>query len=149
MPTDEALVAFLEEAAHYFERRDTKGEDAAHWSNVANAENCRKAAARLAELSGGTIDDRVWFELRAPGCVPERKGPFRGRAAVAFCRELMAGRPGEFITVLTFDSYGGPLVQDGPEWPMVSDMRSRPTARRHMKTSAAAFAAATNTLPSP
>lgn len=39
-----AAVTFLREAAGYFERRDTKGEDAAHWSNVTNAENCRKIA---------------------------------------------------------------------------------------------------------
>lgn len=40
------LVAFLNEAAVYFERRDTGGEDSAFWSNVVNAENCRKAAKR-------------------------------------------------------------------------------------------------------
>jgi len=45
-----SLVAFLNEAASYFERRDTGGEDSAFWANVANAENCRKAAARLAQV---------------------------------------------------------------------------------------------------
>lgn len=43
-------IEFLEEAARYFEMRDTRGEDSAHWSNVANAENCRKAAALIAAL---------------------------------------------------------------------------------------------------
>lgn len=41
------LVAFLEDAARYFERRDTKGEDAAFWANKVNAENCRAAAVML------------------------------------------------------------------------------------------------------
>jgi hypothetical protein len=40
-------VAFLTEAARYFETRPTGGEDAAHWSNVFNAKNCRKAADTL------------------------------------------------------------------------------------------------------
>ncbi len=42
-------VAFLLEAAGYFERRPTNGEDRAHWSNVYNAENCRKIALMLAD----------------------------------------------------------------------------------------------------
>ena len=40
-------VAFLTEAARYFETRPTGGEDAAHWSNVFNAKNCREAADTL------------------------------------------------------------------------------------------------------
>ena len=43
-------VAFLHEAARYFERRPTNGEDALHWANVANAETCRKIAALLSSL---------------------------------------------------------------------------------------------------
>lgn len=38
------MVAFLNEAAKYFSNRPTNGEDAAHWSNVVNSENCRKIA---------------------------------------------------------------------------------------------------------
>lgn len=33
-------IEFLEEAARYFEKRPTHGEDKAYWSNVYNAENC-------------------------------------------------------------------------------------------------------------
>lgn len=40
-------IAFLEEAARYFENRPTGEEDRAHWSNVYNAENCRRIAKRL------------------------------------------------------------------------------------------------------
>jgi hypothetical protein len=40
-------AAFLIEAARYFEERPTGGEDRAHWSNVYNAENCRRIAKRL------------------------------------------------------------------------------------------------------
>ena len=41
------MQKFLEEAAKYFESRHTNGEDRAHWSNVYNAENCRKIASCL------------------------------------------------------------------------------------------------------
>jgi hypothetical protein len=44
-------IAFLTEAARYFESRPTKGEDATHWSNVYNAANCRKIIALLVGLS--------------------------------------------------------------------------------------------------
>ena len=40
-------AAFLREAAHYFETRDTLGEDMAFWANHQNAENCRKTADAL------------------------------------------------------------------------------------------------------
>lgn len=43
------LEDFLNEAAIYFSKRPTNGEDAAHWSNVYNAENCRKAADALSQ----------------------------------------------------------------------------------------------------
>lgn len=46
-----ALTAFATEAAGYFESRPTGGEDAAHWSNVYNAENCRNIATALQSLS--------------------------------------------------------------------------------------------------
>ena len=45
-----ALVEFANEAAAYFEKRPTGDEDLAHWSNVYNAENCRKIAASLATM---------------------------------------------------------------------------------------------------
>ena len=44
----EAARAFLIEAARYFERRPTGGEDSAHWSNVYNAKNCREIAEMIA-----------------------------------------------------------------------------------------------------
>lgn len=44
-------IDFLNEAARYFEKRDTNGEDKAHWSNVYNAMNCRKIAALILELT--------------------------------------------------------------------------------------------------
>jgi hypothetical protein len=37
-------ISFLREAANYFRNRPTHGEDSAFWSNVANADNCEKAA---------------------------------------------------------------------------------------------------------
>lgn len=44
----DAATAWLNEAAHYFSSRPTHGEDAEHWSNVANAANCRRIAALIA-----------------------------------------------------------------------------------------------------
>jgi hypothetical protein len=54
-----ALVAFLNEAAGYFERRDTQGEDMAFWANVSNAENCRKAAVALSSLAEAVATEPV------------------------------------------------------------------------------------------
>jgi hypothetical protein len=45
--TNQQASAFLREAAAYFERRPINGEDSAFWSNVKNAENCRKIADML------------------------------------------------------------------------------------------------------
>jgi hypothetical protein len=44
----QAAIDYLKAAANYFLHRDTKGEDAAFWANVQNAENCRRIA-RLIE----------------------------------------------------------------------------------------------------
>ena len=46
----DAEIAWLKEAARYFSNRPTGGEDAAHWSNVYNAENANKIASRLDAL---------------------------------------------------------------------------------------------------
>ncbi len=48
--TNKAAIAFLNDMAVYFERRPTGGEDAAHWSNAINAENCRIVAAMVHRL---------------------------------------------------------------------------------------------------
>lgn len=40
-------IEFLREAARYFRKRPTHGEDRAHWANVYNAENCERIAKRL------------------------------------------------------------------------------------------------------
>lgn len=45
--TKQAAIAFLHNAARYFESRSTYGEDAAQWANIYNAENCRLIAAML------------------------------------------------------------------------------------------------------
>lgn len=39
-------ISWLEACSRYFQKRDTRGEDAAHWANVYNAE----AALKIAEL---------------------------------------------------------------------------------------------------
>ncbi|KQU77726.1 hypothetical protein ASD12_18165 [Mesorhizobium sp. Root102] len=85
-------------------------------------------------------DQVVWLELREPRCVPERKGPFKQPALAATLREFMDARPQAFITVISFDSYGRPSLQDGPEALLIADGRSRGRADRHRKTSIEAFA---------
>ena len=47
----ERLVAFLREAAAFFERRPIRGEDHAFWANLFNAKNCNKAADTLEALA--------------------------------------------------------------------------------------------------
>lgn len=46
----EWMQIFLRRAATYFENRPTDGEDRAYWSNVYNAENCRKIADDIERL---------------------------------------------------------------------------------------------------
>lgn len=43
-------ILFLHDAAEYFERRPTGGEDRAHWANVYNAKSCREVAAEIEQL---------------------------------------------------------------------------------------------------
>jgi hypothetical protein len=47
----EADVAFLLDAARFFDNADTGGEDRAHWANISNARRCREIADRLDALS--------------------------------------------------------------------------------------------------
>lgn len=83
----------------------------------------------------------IWLILREPGKVPERKGPFDCGRLAPVLRELMHVRPAAFITVLTWHDGAGPSVQDGPECLEMIDGRSRPIAKRHRASTAAAFAA--------
>ncbi len=78
----EPSVKFLLEAARYFEKRPTDGEDAAHWSNAFNAENCRKAASLIASLQAERdfaraerdifLRDAAHLEARAEAAESER-----------------------------------------------------------------------------
>jgi hypothetical protein len=48
------FLPWLDEAAVYFERRPTGGEDSAHWANVYNALNARNIAAAIRAAAGQT-----------------------------------------------------------------------------------------------
>ena len=48
--TKQAAIEWLENAAKYFEKAPTNGEDMTYWSNVKNAENARKIAILLKGL---------------------------------------------------------------------------------------------------
>lgn len=80
-----------------------------------------------------------WIILREPGCVPQRKGPFRATDIKAFLLEVFDARPSAHVTVLTL-SEGGPGVQDGPECLEMIDRRYRQRAARHRQTTRAAWA---------
>lgn len=75
------LVKFLEETAQYFESRPDGGEDRAHWANIYNAENCRKAAAELTRLRSENAElveallavDASWTEECPGGPDGDRK----------------------------------------------------------------------------
>lgn len=86
-------VAFLHEAARYFEGRQTDGEDAAHWANVYNAVNCREAAdmiefllAELRAMSGYLLNAKVDLVTGCPKATAIRTiegGLKRVRSAIA------------------------------------------------------------------
>lgn len=63
----EALVEFLESAAKYFETCNTQGEDRAHWANVYNAGNCRKAADAITQLTRERDEARAEVERLREG----------------------------------------------------------------------------------
>lgn len=52
-------ISWLEGAARYFEKRDTRGEDSAFWSNVYNAEVARDIAELIKELAKGDNNDQA------------------------------------------------------------------------------------------
>ncbi|MBO6808450.1 hypothetical protein [Thalassospira sp.] len=78
---DEESVDFLLEAARYFEKRPTDGEDKAYWANVYNAENCRKAAEDLKskkeEVEGlrtaAIFADQIITKWRMENMIPDRE----------------------------------------------------------------------------
>jgi hypothetical protein len=73
---------------------------------------------------------RFWILLHEPGCVPERKGPFR-EDMKGVIREFISARPTAYIDVLTIDSLGQPVVAHGPEMLQIFDGRSMSTGRKH------------------
>lgn len=82
-----------------------------------------------------------WIELREPGRVPERKGPFTTPTMLkGFLVELFKCRPAALVSVVTCD-FAGPEFQDGPECLEMMDRRYRHLAKRHRESSAAAWRA--------
>lgn len=84
--------------------------------------------------------DRFWLELRAPDCVPERKGPFPVRDTARIIREFLEANPRCLFTVVTVDDAGVPLFEDAAETLEILDGRLRHLVKRHRASSAAAFA---------
>jgi hypothetical protein len=93
----------------------------------------------LERAVGVKLDDRFWLVLHEPGCVPERKGPWRLTEQRRVLREFMRARPTALIDFVTIGS-DGPQVQRGPECLQMLDGRSMAFARRHNASVRAAFA---------
>lgn len=59
MMTSKDAISWLEGAARYFEKRDTRGEDSAFWSNLYNAEAARDIANLIKELTKENDNDQA------------------------------------------------------------------------------------------
>jgi len=88
-------------------------------------------ATAEAASGAGEREGRFWLIVRAPGKVPERKGPWPHREAAHRLREFIAARPRAFIDVLTIDHDGTPEVEHGPEVLQYTDGRSMSVGRKH------------------
>lgn len=77
------------------------------------------------------------FILRAPGCVPQIKRCVEG-GECDFLKELLRVRPGEFVTVLTWND-GEPYAEDGPQQLEIWDGRCRHMAKRHRTSTDTSF----------
>lgn len=86
------------------------------------------------------MTDKFWLEVRRPGRVPRRGGPFAMDSAAPVLRDWMDAYPDAFITVVTVDEDGTPDFADAPETLQMLDGRSMSRGRRHIVTSRAAHA---------
>jgi len=83
----------------------------------------------------------TWIELREPGMVPERKGPFNTPVHLKqFLIELFDVRPAALVSVMTMHS-SGPSFEDGPQVLEMMDGRQRHRAERHRRNTEAAWQA--------
>lgn len=81
-------VAFLTEAARYFESRPTDGEDRAYWANVYNAENCR-LSVRLITTQKNALQRCVGELVYAAEKLPHSNA----REALAIVRAALGAKP--------------------------------------------------------
>lgn len=88
--------------------------------------------ARTNSSSSLTNEERFWMLVRDPGCVPERKGPYLKVDTAARIREFMRARPFSFLSILTIDQSGRPLIEDAPEVLQTLDGRSVGFASKHI-----------------
>jgi hypothetical protein len=75
----EWMQIFLRRAATYFENRPTDGEDRAYWSNVYNAENCRKIADEIERLrkDNNKLREIMWNIIYETKCALEEESDER------------------------------------------------------------------------
>ena len=82
------------------------------------------------------VSDTI-FILRSPGCIPQIKRCVEGEE-MPFLKELLEVRPGELVSVLTWNN-GEPYVEDGPQVLEMWNGKYRHLARRHRASTDTAF----------
>jgi hypothetical protein len=101
----EEAVTFLREAARYFERRPTEGEDMAFWANVRNAETCNRIADLLRVLPKPKAKPVRIYEVAVDGWGEAKysaRSPGKARAHAYSDWSSAAGSSksfGEFLTM--------------------------------------------------
>jgi hypothetical protein len=100
-------VKFLREAARYFERRDTGGEDMAFWANVKNAETCQRIADLVAATPKAKMKPIRTYEISVDGWGEAKysaRSPGKARARAYSDWSSAAGSSCTFGEFLTFST---------------------------------------------
>lgn len=84
--TRENAIKWLNEAARYFEKRPTGGEDMAYWANISNAEIAKRIAKLIASSQKVDGFDLVKHIYRARAFSEKTFGP--GRRTKGICEHI-------------------------------------------------------------
>jgi hypothetical protein len=134
-PDIEKLIERLRE--HQFWSRTDQGGD--HYEHDPIMDEAADALASLVR-ERDAAREKFWLELRSPGQVPRRGGPFPVASKATVLREWMDANPDAFITVVSHGLDGAPCFDDAPETLQMLDGRSMARGRRHIETSSKAHA---------
>jgi hypothetical protein len=104
-----------------------------------HADKARACLEAIGPLVSGE-EDRFWLIVTDPGCVPQRKGPWKRNETRAIIREFMRERPTALIHYLTVDENGVPWINHAREWLGMLDGRSLASTTKHNRAVNEAFA---------